>query len=100
MELNFNFPVMGLDEQPLIDVNNTVVNAGKVLANALVSQPNGDIVKYFDWAMSMFKGNDITVDSADKKKLKEFIETNNTITILLKKQLLDRLENGKASVKT
>lgn len=83
-KINLNFDLTGLDGVP-------VGNAGKLVANILVGGSKGDILKYYDWAVALHKGNEITVDASDLKKIKEFIETHDGLTILAKAQILNKL---------
>lgn len=69
-------------------------NAGKLLATCLVSVPQGNIVKHFDWAMALHKGQPIDVDKADLEYLKKFVENNATLSILAKHQILEMLKPG------
>jgi hypothetical protein len=91
MKLNFNFPLRTLDGTPMKEVDGKDVMAGKILANSLVMQPQGEVAKFFDWAMSLHRGEEIDLDRADQQKMKDFIENNPSMVILVKKALLDVL---------
>jgi hypothetical protein len=95
MKLDFNFPVIGLDGRPIEDQFGRPINAGKILANTLVMQPEGEIAKLFDWAIAMHRGEQINLDKADQKKLRDFIEKSQQMAILIKKHLLDVLDGNK-----
>jgi len=91
MKLDFNTPITGLDGAPIPDTH-----AGKLLANVLVSQSDGDIIKLFDWATRMHRGETVDLDRADRAYLTNFIRESKQLTLLVKKQLLDIAgrENG------
>jgi len=87
MKLNFNFDLLGLDEQPIEGAN-----AGKLLANALVQGSKGDALKFWDWAVSLNKGEVLDLDSSDQETIKNFIKDSEGFTILAKAQLLQVLK--------
>jgi len=87
MKLNFNFDLLGLDEQPIEGAN-----AGKLLANALAQGSKGDALKLWDWAVSLNKGEVLDLDSSDQETIKNFIKDSEGFTILAKAQLLQVLK--------
>jgi len=87
MKLNFNFDLLGLDEQPIDGAN-----AGKLLANALAQGSKGDALKFWDWAVSLNKGEVLDLDSSDQETIKNFIKDSEGFTILAKAQLLQVLK--------
>ena len=91
MKIDFNVPLLNLDGTPATD-GNQIVTLGKVFSNVLVSQPEGDIIKLFDWALQMHRGNPVNLDRADRELLRKFVTNCNTITILLKKRLLEVID--------
>ena len=95
IKLDFNFNIIGLNGQPAKDQFGKEIHAGQFLANSLVSQTNGDIVKYMDWALAMHNGKPINVDMSDSDKLKEFIEEHKSMAILVKSQLIEVLKQKK-----
>jgi len=87
MKLNFNFDLLGLDEQPIEGAN-----AGKLLANALAQGSKGDALKFWDWAVSLNKGEVLDLDTSDQETIKNFIKDSEGFTILAKAQLLQVLK--------
>jgi hypothetical protein len=83
MKLDFNFDLLGLDEQPIEGAN-----AGKLLANALAQGSKGDALKFWDWAVNLNKGEVLDLDSSDQETMKNFIKDAEGFTILAKAQLL------------
>lgn len=96
MKLNFNVSVTGLDGRPIEDQFGRNIIAGKVLANALVMQPQGEVAKLFDWAIALHRGEIVDLDRADQNKVREFIESSNQIVILVKHCLLSIMD-GKSN---
>ena len=94
MKLNFNVPIFDLDGNPIPDTN-----AGKLLANTLVYQPEGEIIKLFDWALILNKGEILDLDRADRKYMTDFIKNSRTLTLLAKKQMLDILDKPNGEIK-
>jgi len=88
MKVDLNKNVKGLNGEDLQDAN-----MGKIVANSLVAGTKGNAIKFFDWAMKLYNGQVIDLDKADQKTLKDFIENNETLTILFKAQVLEQLEN-------
>lgn len=93
MKLDFNFPILGLDGQPLKDGSNDL-QAGKILASTIANKTNGDAVKLFGWALQLHKSEILDLDKADQKTLRELIEGDNTLTILAKGQLLEAFDKN------
>lgn len=92
--INLNKPITDLDGKI---IENTTL--GKLVANDLVSGSEGDVIKFYDWAIRLNKGETIELDRSDYEKLKEFITASKRITILVKGQLLPLLENDKPEPK-
>lgn len=87
MKLDFNFNLVDLDGNHIDNAN-----AGKLLANTLVQQAKGDAVKYWEWALSLNKGEIIDLDSSDQETLKNFIKDSEALAVLAKGQLLQVLK--------
>jgi hypothetical protein len=87
MKLDFNFNLVDLDGNQIENAN-----AGKLLANTLVQQAKGDAVKYWEWALSLNKGEVIDLDSSDQETLKNFIKDSEALAVLAKGQLLQVLK--------
>lgn len=87
MKLDFNFNLIDLDGNQIENAN-----AGKLLANTLVQQAKGDAVKYWEWALSLNKGEIIDLDSSDQETLKSFIKDSEALAVLAKGQLLQVLK--------
>jgi hypothetical protein len=87
MKLDFNFDLLGLDDQPIEGAN-----AGKLVAQALVTSTKGNALKMWEWALALNKGEVINLDSVDQETLKSFISDSETFTILAKAQLLKLLK--------
>ena len=88
--INFNAPVIGLDSVALKDATGEV-SLGKIFAPVIAGQNKGDSLKLLSWAMGIFKGEDLALDKSDINVLKELIDTDNQMTILVKAQLLEIL---------
>jgi hypothetical protein len=87
MKLDFNFNLIDLDGNQIDNAN-----AGKLLANTLVQQAKGDAVKYWEWALSLNKGEILDLDSSDQETLKNFIKDSEALAVLAKGQLLQVLK--------
>lgn len=83
MKLDFNFNLLDLDGKQIENAN-----AGKLLANTLVQQSKGDALKFWEWAVSLNKGEILDLDSSDQETLKNFIKDSENFAIIAKAQLL------------
>lgn len=86
MKLDFNKPFLNLDGQAIEETNQ-----GKILAQALsqsLDAKETDILKYWEWALKLNKGEILDLDQADQVKLKAFIDKAQ-FNVLVKFQLLD-----------
>lgn len=86
--LNFNFELKDLN-------GNEIGNAGVLVAEMLVTESKGDAIKFFDWAINLNSKKTIEVDESDLLKIKQLINDNARLTILVKAQFLRYLEGLK-----
>lgn len=96
MKLNFNQPFLDLDGKELAESNQ-----GKTLSQALSASFDAketDVLKFWEWALKIHKGDVIDIDKADQKKLKEFIEKTQ-FNLLVKVQLLEHFEQVEKETK-
>jgi hypothetical protein len=96
--MNYSFAIVALDlsGKEMLDTNgSTGITLGRILANSLVSQSKGDALKFYDWAKKMYKGEPVNLDRSDVKTLQEYINNDQSLTVLAKAQILEVLENGK-----
>lgn len=95
MQYDFNVPLYDLAGNIIKDNKEEDITIGKLISNALVNQSKGDALKFHSWAMDMYNCRSINLDRSDVKTLREFIENNETITVLGKAQIFDLLDKGK-----
>jgi hypothetical protein len=94
-ELNFNAPYIGLDgKQIKLDPETETLN--KIIGNTLVASNKGETLKFYDWAVKIYKGESIHVDAADLKKIRDFVDNHAEMYILCKAQLLKIIDEAKA----
>ena len=86
MKIELNFDLLDLDGN---SIQNS--NAGKVVANALVQQAKGDPLKFWEWALSLNKGESLDLDSSDFEIFSSFIKDND-FPIIAKAQILKALK--------
>ncbi len=91
MKVNFNVPILNLDGNALMD-GPEPANLGRVLGNTLVAVTQGDVLKFYGWAMKMNNKEDVDLDKSDQKILRDFVESSTTLTILTKAQILNLLD--------
>ena len=91
-KVDLNFTIKNLDGKEIESANeNNLINAGKIIANNLVSTAKGDPLKHYDWAIKLNTGKPLDLDRADLEYLKRFITDHQAISILIKAQVLEKL---------
>ncbi|WP_420582097.1 hypothetical protein [Reichenbachiella sp.] len=98
MNIDFSKQLLDTEGEPAIytDTQQPIV-AKDILRRGLLasfSKSEGDIDKYFDWAMELKDSGVLKLDKADQNKLKQFI-TGMEITILNKAQLRNLIDSAK-----
>jgi hypothetical protein len=83
MKLDLNFDLKNLEGNAIPNSN-----CGKIVANALSQEAKGDALKYWDWATKLYNGKVIELDNSDQGTFKEYIKSSQSLSILLKAQVL------------
>lgn len=86
--LDFNQAMKGLDGSEVKDMDGTSITLGKLLSTQLASANKGDALKMFTWAQKIYNGETLDLDPSDESTLKDFIKSNEQLTVLAKAQLL------------
>ena len=86
--LDFNQALKGLDGTEVKDMDGTSITLGKLLSSQLASANKGDALKMFTWAQKIYNGETLDLDPSDETTLKDFIKSNEQLTVLAKAQLL------------
>jgi type IV secretory pathway protease TraF len=87
MKIDLNFNLVDLDGKAIENAN-----AGKLVANSLVQQTKGDALKFWDWALSLNKGEALDLDSSDQETFKNFVKDSEHFAIIAKAQILHKLK--------
>lgn len=87
MKINLNIEMKDLDGKTT-EGN----NLGKLTARHLVGTSDGDVMKHFEWAMALNRGETIDLDTSDQEYFKNFIKSNQSLTILAKAQILQAFD--------
>lgn len=58
-----------------------------IMSTVITEQP----MKFFDWALSLKKDGELSIDNEDTKTLKDYIANHNQMAMLLKGRLLQVL---------
>lgn len=95
MKLNLNFNIKGLDGKDIGAETKEQTNIGKLIAGALVQVSKGDVMKHYEWAQKLYKGQILELDKSDSAYLKKFIEDNEQFTILTKAQAMEAFDKMK-----
>jgi hypothetical protein len=87
-KLDLNFNLKDLDGGEIAEAK-----VSKLLAGLLMSQKEGDAVKFFDWAVTLHKTGIIEVDSSDFSTIKKLVSDNKEyLTMIAKAQLLKHFD--------
>jgi type IV secretory pathway protease TraF len=87
MKLDLNFQLKNLDGTLIEDGN-----AGKIIAQALANDTQGDALKWWEWAVKLNKGEVLTLDTSDKEKLIKFVQDHQGLPNITKAQVLSVLK--------
>lgn len=92
IKINLNKPLKSLGNENIGDET-----LGKQLSNSLiVAQGEKEkSMKFFDWATKLWNNKPLELDEIDFKKLKDFVENNKTMTVLVHAQIMEELNNIK-----
>ncbi len=83
MKLDLNFDLKDLAGNAIPEAN-----CGKIVANALSQEANGDALKYWDWALKLHNGKILELDNSDQQTFKDYIKSSQSLSVLLKAQVL------------
>lgn len=91
--LNLNVPLVDPDGKPIGPVEQMI---GKMLSSLIMAGPKGSagIMKMYDWALSLHKGEPIVVDKTDAKAIREYVEQHEQLTILGKGQIMKIIDQA------
>lgn len=90
MTINFAMDAKSLDGSDMIE-SGEVINMGKTLANWLANSSKGaDAIKFYDWALKLYKTGTLDLDNSDWDKLKKFITEVEGMSNSFRAQLLQR----------
>ncbi|HXP52191.1 MAG TPA: hypothetical protein VN922_19700 [Bacteroidia bacterium] len=90
--INLNKPLLDLDGAEIPNAN-----IGKAVAAQLAGSNKGEALKFYDWAVAMHKGEDLSVDKSDFKKIYDFIKDSDVFTNILKAQAIQILDAAEKS---
>jgi len=85
---DLNVPITDLAGKQFPAIDGQEQTVGVVLAPALSGHNQGDPLKFFSWAVTLFNGGELNLDESDAITLKEFVKTTPTLNNLVKAQVL------------
>lgn len=90
IRVNLNLPIMDMDG---VAVSTSLAKAlGHTISNTSNLNP---ALKWYDWAMRLWRGEVLEVDEADYTLIIRMVEDSTTLTVLSKVQLLTALKRCK-----
>jgi hypothetical protein len=95
--LDLSNPVKNLADNEIKDDSGISLTFGHLLAQSLITSNGkpGDPIKFFDWALTLYKEGKILVDDSDLNILKDFVDKNETLTCLVKGPILKEISKAK-----
>jgi hypothetical protein len=100
MKFNYDFTMVDLDNEPLLDQEGNTLHAGRTLAKMLMQVPDAgpDVMTKFDWAEQLHKTGIIDLDKAGVVAFKKAIEAIPNVWLIVRGILIRTLENRKEEV--
>jgi hypothetical protein len=92
--IDFNKQFLGLDSNTIETVRPEETVLGRLLGNILAQETKGDALKLSNWAKEVYNSQLLELDKSDSDKLKNIINENNKMTIVLKAQLFECIEEA------
>lgn len=89
--IDFNVPLKDINETPITDKKLATVLSEVLGSAAKVENP----MKLYGWYIELRKSGKLNLDNTDKKLLHSFIESNETLFLFVKGQLLEIIDNSK-----
>src|SRR5688500_6575732 len=90
IKVNLSLPIKNLDGT---DIENS--SMAKLVAQMLASSNKGPAIKLLHMGINFFKDGEVTVDQSDFDLLRGLVDSNETITILAKGQILQKMDQDK-----
>lgn len=90
IKLNLKKELVTLDGQAVPEIN-----MAKIVADRLFTSGDGDALKYLDWALTLQRDGEISIDSSDYDNLLNFLKNNKTIQAGYKGQILKAIIEAK-----
>lgn len=93
-KFDFNVPLLAADSKPVLLKDNKPTTLGQQLAGVLGTMPakGTDAIRFWTWAMSLGKDLPIHLETADMTLLRDTIDNSESMTVLLKAQLLNHFD--------
>lgn len=86
MKIDLNKNVKELDGSEIPNAN-----MGKIIAQTLIQQHEGDPLKYWFWANKLYNGEVLDLDKSDKEVFMKFVKNTTALPIITKAQILEQL---------
>jgi hypothetical protein len=96
-EISLDVDAKLIDGKPMLNEAGEPIKVGRVIADHIAgSAAERNVIKLYNWASSMAKGEPVKCDSEDLSSLKSFIELLPRCPTLMKAQALEILNEAKA----
>lgn len=87
--ISFSGTVKNLDGSDMMQ-DGEPIYLNKSLANNLAMSTKGDAIKFYDWALRLYKDGGLDIDRSDWEVLKKFVKEMENAANTFKAQLLER----------
>jgi len=92
--LSFDKPLLDLAGNPLLNQDQNEVTLGLRLAPTLSGHNQGDPLKFFAWAVTIYNKGELVLDKSDLATLKDFVTSTLYLNNLEKAQILEVINNA------
>lgn len=98
MKIDFDFELEGMEMLGIpsgVKVEEDAKHVGKLLSSMLAKATETENpVKFFDWALTLYKKQPLDIDKSDAELLKRFIKSHKGTIAMAQAQMLNRINQA------
>lgn len=95
LDLNFQFEgieLLGFSKEAAAE-SEDAMHVGRVLSTVLAKSTESDnCIKFFDWALDLYKKKPIEIDKQDAEILKKFVKNHAQLFTIVKAQIINKID--------
>lgn len=97
--IDFHKPVLDLKDQPIVDESGEAKTLADILQEAFSVDIKVNAMKFIPWARTLAKGSSLLVDKEDFKSIRDFIESHQRMSGLLKYNIITAMDDAEDAYK-